>query len=160
MVETVSRPSLFDLDSSSFEPIIRKGGIAFVGVGESDAPNRAEVAVQNAFRSPLLDVDYSTAAEALIHVSGDDRMTIEEVNRVGKLVAEMMHNSALVRWGARVNPSLSGIMRVILLMTGLQSPLLSGFTSPAQVLYDMERCAEPEESLNIDLALYQLEHLN
>jgi len=49
-----------------------------VGVGESDAPNRAEEAVRNALRSPLLDVDYAGARGALIHVSGDGQMTIEE----------------------------------------------------------------------------------
>jgi cell division protein FtsZ len=158
MVETISRPNLINLDFSSFEAIIRKGGVAIVGVGQSDAPNRAEEAVQNALRSPLLDVDYSAAAGALIHVSGDDRMTVEEVNKVGKLVAEMMHNNALVSWGARVNPSLPGIMRVTLLMTGLQSPLLRGFAATAHGLYDMERPAEPEEPLNINLELYQLEN--
>jgi len=80
IVETVSAPSLINLDFADFKTIVRRGGVAVVGVGESDAPNRAEDAVRNALRSPLLDVDYAGARGALIHVSGDGQMTIEEVN--------------------------------------------------------------------------------
>ncbi|MDH7478038.1 MAG: cell division protein FtsZ, partial [Candidatus Bathyarchaeota archaeon] len=104
IVETISAPSLINLDFADFKTIVRRGGVAVVGVGESDAPNRAEEAVRNALRSPLLDVDYMGATGALIHVTGDSQMTIEEANRVGEIVTEMMDENALVIWGARVNP--------------------------------------------------------
>lgn len=159
LVETISEPSLINLDFSSFEAIVRKGGVAVVGVGESDAPDRAEEAVRNALRSPLLDVNYAGAAGALIHVTGDDQMTIEEANRVGEIVTEMMHNNALVSWGAKINPSLPGILRVTLVMTGIQSPyLVGGFGKIAPNLYDMDPQAEPEKPLQIDLNLDQLEN--
>jgi len=61
IVETVSAPSLINLDFADFKTIVRRGGVAVIGVGESDAPNRAEEAVRNALRSPLLDVDYAGA---------------------------------------------------------------------------------------------------
>jgi len=104
IVETISAPSLINLDFADFKTIVKRGGVAVVGVGESDAPNRAEEAVRNALRNPLLDVDYAGATGALIHVSGDSQMTIEEANRVGEIVTEMMDEDALVIWGARVNP--------------------------------------------------------
>ena len=159
IVETISEPSLINLDFSNFEAIVRKGGVAVVGVGESDAPNRAEEAVRTALRTPLLDVDYAGAAGALVHVTGDDQMTIEEANMVGEIVTEMMHNNALVSWSAKVNPSLPGILRVTLVMTGIQSPyLLGGFGTIAPNLYDMDPHAEPEKPLQIDIDLYQLEN--
>jgi cell division protein FtsZ len=130
-----------------------------VGIGESDAPNRAEEAVRKALRSPLLDIDYAGATGALIHVTGDDQMTIEEANRVGEIVTEMMHDDALVIWGARVNPQSSGMLRVTLVMTGVNSPnLLSGFGTIVPQLDNLEPYTnEPEKPLNIDLNLYQLE---
>ncbi|HDJ04511.1 MAG TPA: cell division protein FtsZ, partial [Candidatus Bathyarchaeota archaeon] len=106
--ETISMPSLINLDFADFRTIIKRGGVAIVGVGESDAPNRAEESVKNALRMPLLDVDYSGATGALIHIAGDSQMSIEEANRVGEIVTEMMNNDAMVIWGARVNPRLSG----------------------------------------------------
>ncbi len=159
IVETVSAPSLINLDFADFKTIVRRGGVAVVGVGESDAPNRAEEAVRNALRSPLLDVDYAGATGALIHVTGDNQMTIEEANRVGEIVTEMMDDNALVIWGARVNPEQDGKLRVMLVMTGVNSPqILGGFGAIAPRLFNMEPRSEPERHLNIDLDLYQMEN--
>ncbi len=159
IVETISAPSLINLDFADFKTVVKRGGVAVVGVGESDAPNRAEEAVRNALRNPLLDVDYAGATGALIHVSGDSQMTIEEANRVGEIVTEMMDEEALVIWGARVNPDLAGTLRVTLVMTGVNSPhLLSGFGVIAPQLYNLEPYAEPEKPLQIELNLYQLEN--
>jgi len=158
VVETISAPSLINLDFADFRTIVTKGGVAVVGVGESDAPNRAEEAVQNALRSPLLDVDYAGATGALIHVCGGNQMTIEEANRVGEIVTEMMDNHASVIWGARVNSGLEDVLRVTLVMTGVRSPqILSGFGTMAPKLFDIDPCAEREEPLPIDLGLDQIE---
>ncbi|MGB9778406.1 MAG: cell division protein FtsZ [Candidatus Bathyarchaeales archaeon] len=160
IVETISAPSLINLDFADFKTIVKRGGVAVVGVGESDAPNRAEEAVRNALRSPLLDVDYMGATGALIHVTGDSQMTIEEANRVGEIVTEMMDENALVIWGARVNPEQDGKLKVTLVMTGVNSPhVLSGFGTIAPQLFNLEPYAEPEKPLNIELNLYQMEKL-
>lgn len=160
IIETISTPSLINLDFADFKTIVRRGGVAVVGVGESDAPNRAEEAVRNALRTPLLDVDYAGATGALIHVTGDNHMTIEEANRVGEIVTEMMDGDAMVIWGARVNPQQNGKLKVTLVMTGVNSPhLLSGFGAIAPRLYNMEPYAEPERPLGVDLNLTQLESL-
>jgi cell division protein FtsZ len=159
IVETISAPSLINLDFADFKTVVRRGGVAVVGVGESDAPNRAEEAVRNALRSPLLNVDYAGATGALIHVTGDSQMTIEEANRVGEIVTEMMDGNALVIWGARVNPEQDGKLKVTLVMTGVNSPhILSGFGAIAPKLFNLEPYAEPEKPLDIKLGLYQLEN--
>jgi cell division protein FtsZ len=159
IVETISAPSLINLDFADFKTIVTRGGVAVVGVGESDAPNRAEEAVKNALRSPLLDVDYMGATGALIHVIGDNQMTMEEANRAGEIITEMMDDDALVIWGARVNPELNGILKVTLVMTGVKSPhLLSGFGTIAPQLFNLEPYAEPEKPLDMKLNLYQMEN--
>jgi cell division protein FtsZ len=159
IVETISTPSLINLDFADFKTIVSRGGVAVVGVGESDAPNRAEEAVRNALRTPLLDVDYAGATGALVHVTGDNQMTIEEANRVGEIVTEMMDCSAMVIWGARVNPQQNGKLRVTLVMTGVNSPhILSGFGTIAPQLFNLEPYAEPEKPLNLDIGLYQMEN--
>lgn len=159
IVETVSTPSLINLDFADFRTIVKKGGVAVIGVGESDAPNRAEEAVRNALKSPLLNVDYAGATGALIHVTGDNHMTIQEANRVGEIVTEMMNNDALVIWGARVNPEQNGKLKVTLVMTGINSPrLASGLEKIAPQLFNLEPYAESEKPLNLKLDLYQLEN--
>jgi cell division protein FtsZ len=157
ITETISSPSLINLDFADFRTIVKRGGVAVAGVGQSDAPNRAEEAVQRALRMPLLDIDYTGAKGALIHVSGDDQMTIDEANRVGELVTQLMSEDALVIWGARVNPSLAGTLRVTLVMTGVRSQyLLSGYGSTMPQIYELDPCEERVKTIDMDFGLYQL----
>lgn len=159
IVETISAPSLINLDLADFKTIVKRGGVAIVGVGESDAPNRAEEAVRNALRSPLISVDYAGATGALIHVTGDNQMTIQEANRVGEIVTEMMDDHALVIWGARVNPEQDGKLKVTLVMTGVNSPqIVTGLGMIAPQLFNLEPYAEPERPLDVKLNLYQMEN--
>jgi cell division protein FtsZ len=157
ITETVSLPSLINLDFADFRTIIKKGGVAVAGVGQSDAPNRAEEAVQKALTMPLLDVDYAGAKGALIHVAGDDQMTIDEANRVGEIVTQMMSDDALVIWGARVNPSLAGTLKVTLVMTGVHSQfLLSGYGSGMPETIQSEPNNETAKPNNADSGLCQV----
>ena len=160
IVETISEPGLVNLDLADFRNIVRKGGVAVVGVGESDSPNRAEEAVRNALKSPLLGTNYAGATGALVHVVGDNHMTIEEANHVGEIVTGMMGQDAQVIWSARAKPSEDGFLRVTLMMTGVNSPKIhKGYENMMPKLYDIESSfAEPEKPLHLDLGLDQLEN--
>ena len=158
IVETISAPSLVNLDFADFKTIIKRGGVAIVGIGESDSENRAEEAVKKALNCPLLDVDYSGAKGALIHVAGDKDMTIEEANLVGEMVTKAMDEEALVIWGARIDPNLNGKIRITLLMTGVRSPyLLSGYSNETPRLYNLDDEEEFRGKLNLNLHLDQIE---
>jgi cell division protein FtsZ len=159
IVETVSDSSMVDVDFSNFESIIRHGGVAILGIGESNAPNRAEEAVQNALKNPLFNVPYTNARGALVHVSGDDNMTIEEVNKVGEIVSEMMNKNAVVTWSAKVNPNLAGMLRVTLMMTGVRSQSLQkGVKILPRHIYNMDPHPELRKRLEIDLGIDQIEN--
>jgi cell division protein FtsZ len=159
VVETVSAPSLINLDFADFKTLVCHGGVAVVGVGEADTVNRAEDAVRNALKAPLMDVDCAGATGALIHVTGDDHLTVEEANHVGKIVTQMMHSDAPVIWGAKVNPEQEGRLKVTLLMTGVSSSYITScLATAAPQLFNLEPHDEPEKSLDLKLNLYQMEN--
>jgi cell division protein FtsZ len=158
IIETISTPSLTNLNPDDFKAVISRGGMATVGLGESSAPNRAEEALRNALRTPLMDIDYAGATGALINVTGDNRMTIQEVNRIGEIVTEIMQANAQVICGATVNPNLDGKLRVTLIMTGVDSPQKAkSLASVGTQLYNLDSHAESEKSLDIELNLYQMD---
>jgi cell division protein FtsZ len=124
ITETITMPSLINLDYADVRSIICNGGVALVGLGEATGNDRANDAIKNALNSPLLEVEWSGATGALIHITGGPDMSLAEANKVGELVSEKMSPNANVIWGARVDPRLSGILRVMLILTGVKSPQL------------------------------------
>ncbi len=132
IVETITIPSLVNLDYADVSAIMRNGDVAVIGIGESDTANRVEESVRQALTHPLLDVDYEGATGALIHVSGGSDLKLEELNRIGQLVAEHLSPEANVIWGARIDENKRGKVQVITIITGVKSPYILGKQSEGQ----------------------------
>jgi len=126
IVETITIPSLINLDFADVSAIMRNGDVAIIGVGESDTQNRVEEAVRMALAHPLLDVDYKGATGALIHVTCGEDLKLEELNNVGELVTQHLSPDANVIIGARINKDFKGKVRVITIITGVKSPYILG----------------------------------
>jgi len=128
ITETISQRSLINLDYADVRSILTAGGMSIVGIGESslNSDHPAEEAVEDALHSPLLQLDISGATGALIHVSGGNNLTLRDVHRVSEIITSNMAEKSLVIIGARIDPSLEGYLRVMLLLTGIKSPQIVG----------------------------------
>lgn len=126
IVEIISTPSLVNLDFADVKAIMKSGDVATVGMGTSDTNRRVEEAVDEALSNPLLDIDYTGATGALIHVTGGNDMTLEEIDRAGQLITQSLHADANVIWGARVDEASAKRVTVMTIMTGVSSPHLLG----------------------------------
>ncbi len=126
IVEIIAVPSLVNLDYADVKAIMSNGGVSVIGIGESDSSNRVEEAVKRALSNPLLEVSYEGAMGALIHVSGGDDLTLEEVNRAGDLITQALDEDANVIWGARISNDMKGKMRIMAIVTGVNSPYIMG----------------------------------
>ncbi len=126
IAELVTKAGLVNLDFADIRTIMGRGGVAMIGVGESDTDNRAVEAVEKAIANPLLDVDITGANGALINISGGSDMTLEESRRVVEAVSERLDEDARVIWGAQISEDLEKTIRVMLIVTGVQSPQIFG----------------------------------
>tara|TARA_Y100000310_G_C20701159_1_gene830007 strand:+ start:8100 stop:9179 length:1080 start_codon:yes stop_codon:yes gene_type:complete len=126
IVETITLPSLINLDYADVSTIMKNGEVAVIGVGESDTTDRINEAVRQALTHPLLDVDYKGATGALIHITCGSDFKLEEFSGIGELVTENISPDAQVIIGARINKDFSNKVRVITIMTGVQSPYVIG----------------------------------
>ena len=129
IVETITLPSLINLDYADVTSIMKNGEVAVIGLGEDNTNARVDAAVQQALTHPLLDVDYRGATGALIHVTCGPDLKLEEFDSIGRLVTENLSPEAQVIIGARVNKEFQGRVRVITIMTGVKSPYILGRTS-------------------------------
>ncbi len=126
IVETITLPSLINLDYADVSAIMKRGEVAVIGIGEADSSDRVAEAVRQALTHPLLDVDYRGATGALIHITCGPDMKLEEFSQIGKLVTENISAEAQVIIGARINKDFEGRVRVITIMTGVSSPYVMG----------------------------------
>ncbi len=126
ITETISEPSLVNLDYADVKTVMNAGGVATVGFGEADTNNRAEEAIVKALTNPLLDVDYTGGTGALLHITGGPDLKLEEVNLIGEYVSKQLDQDAQVIWGSRIDPNFHGKVRVITVITGVKSPYVVG----------------------------------
>ncbi len=126
ITETISTPSLVNLDYADVKAVMRNGGVAMIGIAESSSAARAREAVEKAMANPLLDVDYKGATGALVHITGGNDLKLEEINEIGEFVSRHLDAGAQTIWGARIDETMKGAVRVITIITGVRSPYVLG----------------------------------
>ena len=146
IAELVTRAGLVNLDFADIRAVMRNGGVALIGVGESDSENRATEAVEKAISNPLLDVDITGASGALINISGSKDMTLSEARKVVETVSSRLAEDAKIIWGAQIYEDLGSSLRCMLIVTGVKSPQIFGAT---KTLSSVEK-KEIENELGIE----------
>lgn len=129
--ETITEPSLINIDYADVRATMSKGGLAVMLVGESKQQNKAESVVRECLDHPLLDIDYRGATGCLIHITGGSDLTLHDAEEIASQLTYELDPHADVIWGARVRSDYEGKVRVMAIMTGVQSPqILGGFATP------------------------------
>jgi cell division protein FtsZ len=126
ITELITMPGLVNLDFADVRTVMERGGVAMIGMGESDSEDKAADSVKKALRSPLLDVDISGATAALVNVVGGPDMTMIEAEGVVQEVYDRIDPTARIIWGAQVDPDMQGKMRTMLVVTGVRSAQIYG----------------------------------
>lgn len=126
ITETITTPSLINLDYADVRSIMTQGGVSVISVGEAKGHQRVEEVVEDTLRNSLLDVDYTGAKGCMIHITGGPDLTLGEANDIGERLTEAIDPEATVIWGARIIPEYEGRIEVIAIMTGVQSPHIRG----------------------------------
>lgn len=146
ITETITLPSLVNLDYADVKAVMHSGGVAAIGVGESNSSDRAKDAITKALLNPLLEVDYTGATGALVHITGGPDLRLDEVNLIGETVAQHLDPSATVFWGARILPEFEGKVQVIAIITGVKSPYILG-----PISFEKPVTREVSQALGIDI---------
>ncbi|NHN57806.1 MULTISPECIES: cell division protein FtsZ [Halorussus] len=126
ITELITKPGLVNLDFADVRTVMEKGGVAMIGLGESDSDSKAQDSVKSAMRSPLLDVDISGANSALVNVTGGNDMSIEEAEGVVEEIYDRIDPDARIIWGTSIDEELDGEMRTMIVVTGVESPQIYG----------------------------------
>jgi cell division protein FtsZ len=146
IAELITKPGLVNLDFADVRAVMSSGGLAMIGMGESDSENRAVESVEKSLSNPLLDVNIEGASGALINVSGGEDVTIKECQEIVEAVNSKINPDAKIIWGAQIDKALGESVRTMLIVTGVKSAQIYG----PEKTYTQQKQKEIEKVLGID----------
>ncbi|MBF0530635.1 MAG: cell division protein FtsZ [Deltaproteobacteria bacterium] len=114
-------PGFVSVDFQDAKRVMSYRGQALMGTGQASGQDRAIIAAQQAFSSPLLDdISIQGAQGILINVSTSEYgITLEEFNDACSLIQKEAHPEAIVIPGVAWDNSLDDQLRVTVIATGL-----------------------------------------
>lgn len=124
ITETITQPSLINLDYADVRSVMVGTGLSMIAVGESKGVDKVNEVVEDTLKNSLLDVDIAGAKGALIHITGGAELTLGEANGIGTMLTEQLDQKSVVIWGARVDPTYENKIEVITIFTGVKSPFI------------------------------------
>ncbi|NYZ76058.1 cell division protein FtsZ [Candidatus Micrarchaeota archaeon] len=124
--DTIMFPSLVNIDFADIRAIMSNAGVSVISVGEGKGTDKVNSVIHNTLEHPLLDVDYTGAKGALIHISGGPQLTLGETTQIGEGLTAAFDPNANVIWGARLSPEMGNDVVVTAIMTGITSPHVMG----------------------------------
>ena len=146
--ELVTKEGLINLDFADIRAVMSSGGVALIGVGESDSEHKSEEAIQKALTNPLLDVNIEGASGALINIAGGPDLTLEQAKKAVEIITEKLDNEAKIIWGAQIYEDLRGIIKILVIITGVKSNQIIGKRTKQMV--DAKFKKEVVDELGID----------
>jgi cell division protein FtsZ len=146
IAELITKPGLVNLDFADVRAVMSSGGLAMIGMGESDTENRAMESVEKALNNPLLDVDIEGAIGALVNVAGGPDVTIKECQHIVEGVSSKINQDAKIIWGAQIIKELGDTIRAMLIVTGVKSSQIYG----PEKTFTFEKQKEIERVLGVD----------
>jgi len=110
---------MINLDFADVETVMKNMGQAIMGTGCASGEERAVLAAQQAISSPLLDSGTISGAQGvLVNITGDENMTLHEVDEATSIIFEEAGKDANIIFGAVLDPNMNGEIQVTVIATG------------------------------------------
>jgi cell division protein FtsZ len=120
ITDLITTPGLINLDFADVRTIMTDAGSALMGIGEATGDNRATEAARLAVSSPLLEASIEGARGLIINITGGPDLRLLEVSEATDAITSAAHPEANVIFGAAIDESLGGKVRVTVLAAGFE----------------------------------------
>ncbi len=131
-------PGLINLDFADVKTIMSGMGVAMMGTGVAEGEDRAMRAAQMAIASPLLeDISVNGARGVIINVTGGPDLGLMEVSEASSVIQKAAHEDANIIFGAVVDPTLSGKVKITVIATGFDRGAGRGTAATVQTPVDL-----------------------
>ncbi len=164
IADIINRPGFINVDFADVRMVMNNSGMAIMGMGEAEGPDRAIDAVQKALESPLLnDCDLTTAKGVLVNITSskeDGGLTMAELSQIMDQVRSYTGGSAnKFKRGVVYDPNIGKKISVTIVATGFDVnnlPQIDEDENPDVVrfgesgLYDLKSSSPSQDTIIIN----------
>jgi cell division protein FtsZ len=117
--DVINVPGLINLDFADVKAVMSQMGDALMGSGLASGENRAREAAEQAISSPIIDdVSIMGALGVLVNITGGEELSLNDINEATTVVYNAAGSEANIIFGAVIDPSMNGELRVTVIATG------------------------------------------
>lgn len=122
----ITTPGKMNVDFADIKTILKDAGSALMGIGIASGEKRAEEAAKMAISSPLLDLSVNGARGILYSISGDENITMFEIQEASKIITGSLDPEAKVIFGTIYDDTLKkGDIKVTVIASGFPDDAVS-----------------------------------
>ncbi len=144
ITELITEPGIINIDFSHISRMMKLGGGALMAIGQGRDQGKVQTAVKNALHHPLLnDISIENARGIIANFTGGSDMTLFEVSEALEYLQAQTGTSTEIVMGAITNEQKSGLVEVILVVTGI------GASSLEEVLPGSERIGYQRHNVQV-----------
>lgn len=125
IAEIVTVPGQINVDFEDVKTVMKDAGSSVLGSAEVSGKNRAEIAINDALSSPLLNnTNISGAKKILLNIvsgGGDNELSTLELNTITKLANKSASENVEIIFGTAIDGDIGDSVRVTIIATGFQN---------------------------------------
>lgn len=158
IAEGFINPEHLSVELGQLKVLLKRGGLAKVGVGESYSLGGAEEATLNALRHIMPIGALAQASGVFVNITGHEKIKQSDIEGALGLVSCRINPDSDFLYGRVSHTDIKTVTRVSVLVTGATFPYSwGGYRKLPIELHEMEPESGEEDGLGIHLNLHQLE---
>lgn len=106
VTELILYPAVINLDFADVKATLANSGIALIGFGSANGPNKAVEAAEDAINSPLLEASISGARRAICAVTCGPSVSLYEAEECVNRIIEQAGQNIDIKFGVSINDAL------------------------------------------------------
>ena len=118
--DLINNTGFINADFADVSTVMANKGLALMGTGISEGPDRAVKAATDAIGSPLLeDITIDGATGIIINITGNSTLSMHETNEAVTLIMEAADEDAEIIFGTVIDEDMGENVKVTVIATGL-----------------------------------------
>ncbi len=148
VTDLILMPAVINLDFADVRNVLRNSGLALIGFGLGQGPNKAFEAAQSAVSSPLLESSLTGASKAIVAVTCGPLVSLYEAQETVDRIREIASTNLDIKFGVNINDQLTD--QILVSVIAAQFPEEYDYTTvPSPLTKTTNPVSKPEPDQGI-----------